>query len=89
MRRVLQFFAWQRAQWEERAKECIGECAADVEGLQAYAARQAYIRHRLADHFHVLWSPFFSPEGPGGFVINNSPPEDSLPDLMIPDVPDY
>ncbi|KAG2338577.1 hypothetical protein BDR05DRAFT_1004149 [Suillus weaverae] len=91
MRRVLQFFAWQRARWEEWGKDCIGECAADIEGLQVYAARQANIRQRLADHFHILWAPFLLPEGPGGFVINDSPPEDSLPDLMIPDilVPDH
>ncbi|KAG1781327.1 hypothetical protein EV702DRAFT_1042444 [Suillus placidus] len=67
-------FTWQRAWWEEWRKDCIGECAADIE-----------------DHFHILWAPFLSPEGPGGFVINNSPPEDSLLDLMIPDflVPDH
>ncbi|KAG1740076.1 hypothetical protein EDD22DRAFT_982245 [Suillus occidentalis] len=38
MCRVLEFFTWQRAWWEEQGKACIGECAADIEGLRAYAA---------------------------------------------------
>jgi hypothetical protein len=53
-------FTWQQAWWEEQGKACIGECAADIKGLQAYAARQANIRCRLADHFHVLWALFLS-----------------------------
>ncbi|KAG1828061.1 hypothetical protein EV424DRAFT_1471297 [Suillus variegatus] len=53
MRRVLEFFTWQQARWEEHGKACVGECAADIEGLRAYAARQANIRRRLADHFQL------------------------------------
>ncbi|KAG2143995.1 hypothetical protein BD769DRAFT_1383033 [Suillus cothurnatus] len=30
MRRVLEFFTWQQAWWEEQGKACIGECAADI-----------------------------------------------------------
>ncbi|KAG1888370.1 hypothetical protein F4604DRAFT_1916291 [Suillus subluteus] len=84
MRRVLEFFTWQQARWEEQGKACVGECAADIEGLRAYAARQANIRRRLADHFRVLWAPFLSLEGP----IDPPPQlaEHSLPDLMIPDI---
>ncbi|KAG2103746.1 uncharacterized protein F5147DRAFT_746673 [Suillus discolor] len=85
MRRVLEFFTWQQAWWEEQGKACIGVCATDIEGLRAYAARQANIRCRLADHFCVLWAPFLSLEGP-----IDPPPElakHSLPDLMIPDTP--
>ncbi|KAG2743901.1 hypothetical protein P692DRAFT_20878551 [Suillus brevipes Sb2] len=72
MCRVLEFFTWQQAWWEEQGRACIWECAADIEGL-------------LADHFHVLWAPFLSLEGP----IDPSPQlaEHSLPDLMIPDIP--
>ncbi|KIK35562.1 hypothetical protein CY34DRAFT_16941 [Suillus luteus UH-Slu-Lm8-n1] len=84
MRRVLEFFTWQQARWEEQGKACIGECAADIEGLRAYAARQANICRRLADHFRVLWAPFLSLEGP-----IDPPPQlakHSLPDLMIPNV---
>ncbi|KAG2031834.1 hypothetical protein BDR03DRAFT_936192 [Suillus americanus] len=50
MRRVLECFSWQQARWEEQGKACLGECAADIEGL-------------LADHFQVLWAPFLSLEG--------------------------
>ncbi|KAG1904044.1 uncharacterized protein F5891DRAFT_1126943 [Suillus fuscotomentosus] len=53
MRRVLEFFTWQQARWEEQGKACVGECAADIEGLRAYAARQANIRRGLADHFRL------------------------------------
>ncbi|KAG1861320.1 hypothetical protein F4604DRAFT_1684122 [Suillus subluteus] len=44
--------------------------------------------HRVLQFFAWLESmaPFPSPEGPGGFVINDSPPKDSLPDHMIPDI---
>ncbi|KAG1806125.1 uncharacterized protein BJ212DRAFT_1303777 [Suillus subaureus] len=31
MRRVLEFFTWQQAQWEEQGKACVGECATDIE----------------------------------------------------------
>ncbi|KAG2119820.1 uncharacterized protein F5147DRAFT_742104 [Suillus discolor] len=61
MRRVLQFFTWQAAWWEERGRHNVGECAADAEGLQAYATQQANLRHRLAEHFRVLWLPYLSP----------------------------
>ncbi|KIK33973.1 hypothetical protein CY34DRAFT_98753 [Suillus luteus UH-Slu-Lm8-n1] len=37
MRRVLQFFAWQAAWWEEQGNRRVGECTAHIEGLQAYA----------------------------------------------------
>ncbi|KAG2041298.1 hypothetical protein BDR03DRAFT_932218 [Suillus americanus] len=54
MCRVLQFFAWQAAWWEEQGKWHVGECTAHTEGLQAYAARQANVCHRLANHFCIL-----------------------------------
>ncbi|KAG1772260.1 hypothetical protein EV702DRAFT_1181338 [Suillus placidus] len=37
MRRVLQFFAWQAAWWEDQGKRRVGEYVAHAEGLQAYA----------------------------------------------------
>ncbi|KAG2108875.1 hypothetical protein DEU56DRAFT_874521 [Suillus clintonianus] len=90
MRRVLQFFAWQAAWWEDQGKRRVGECAAHAEGLYAYAVRQANLRRRMADDFRILWSPYLSPHAlPQALPIN--PPsqlsELSLPDLTIPDIP--
>jgi hypothetical protein len=85
MHRVLEFFTWQQAWWEEQGKACVGECAADIKGLQAYAVQQANIHCKLADHFHVLWALFLSLEDP-----IDLPPQlakHSLPDLIIPDIP--
>jgi hypothetical protein len=81
MRRVLQFFAWQAAWWEEQGNRRVGECTAHTEGLQAYAVRQANLRYRLGDHFRILWSPYLSLQS---LPIN--PPSVSLPDLTIPDL---
>jgi hypothetical protein len=84
MRRVLQFFAWQAAWWEEQGNRRVGECTAHTEGLQAYAVRQANLRHRMGDHFRILWSPYLSIQA---FPINPPPQLPvSLPDLTIPDI---
>ncbi|KAG1774895.1 hypothetical protein EV702DRAFT_1047420 [Suillus placidus] len=37
MHRVLQFFTWQAAWWEDQGKRRVGECVVHAEGLQAYA----------------------------------------------------
>lgn len=85
MRRVIQFFAWQAAWWEGQGKRRVGESVAHAEGLQAYAGRQANLRHRMADYFRTLWSPYLSPQA---LLIDPSSqlPELSLPDLTIPDI---
>ncbi|KAG2338570.1 hypothetical protein BDR05DRAFT_978103 [Suillus weaverae] len=54
MRRVLRFFTWQAAWWEDQGQRHVGECVTHAEGLQAYAGRQAILRHRMADYFRVL-----------------------------------
>ncbi|KAG2153817.1 hypothetical protein DEU56DRAFT_868442 [Suillus clintonianus] len=54
MRRVLKFFAWQAAWWEDQGKRRVGECAAHAEGVYAYAVRQANLRRRMADDFRIL-----------------------------------
>ncbi|KAG1788775.1 uncharacterized protein HD556DRAFT_1433970 [Suillus plorans] len=86
MERVIWFFHWDAQCWEEQRSQFTGESPAHTEGLQAYAARQADIRHRLAGHFCVLWAPYLMPTlSPG---IDTTPPflhaELSLPDLTMP-----
>ncbi|KAG1793052.1 uncharacterized protein HD556DRAFT_1215633, partial [Suillus plorans] len=58
MRCVLKFFEWQANWWVEqgdRRTEVDVEC---VEGIRAYATKQASIRRAFIDHFQTLWSPF-------------------------------
>lgn len=85
MGRVIRFFNWEVQRWEERRSRCVGGSAADTEGLQAYAARQADIRRRLANHFGGLWGPYL----PQDLSLSITSPECELqlPDLTIPDVP--
>ncbi|KAH7904101.1 hypothetical protein BJ138DRAFT_1175416 [Hygrophoropsis aurantiaca] len=56
MRRVLAFFGWQADWWDRQASRRTDVSAAHAEGLQAYAARQAWIRRNMANHFVKLWS---------------------------------
>ncbi|KAG1785081.1 uncharacterized protein HD556DRAFT_1314530 [Suillus plorans] len=90
MRRVLQFLAWQAAWWDGQGNRRVRECAAETEGLKAYAARQANLRRRLGGHFCMLWAPHLSAQALDELTtlasINVSP-ELSLPDLTIPDIP--
>ncbi|KAG1853790.1 hypothetical protein C8R48DRAFT_610437 [Suillus tomentosus] len=77
MRRVLQFLKWQADWWDSRR-----DTVSYSEGLCAYAARQANIRHCMADHFRHLWAPFISPDS-----LTDSPASSlPLPDLMMPDM---
>ncbi|KAH7902904.1 hypothetical protein BJ138DRAFT_1120962 [Hygrophoropsis aurantiaca] len=55
MRRVLQYFAWHAAWWEEQGMRRFTADKTLAEGLFAYASRQADIRHHLADTFRELW----------------------------------
>jgi hypothetical protein len=64
MERVKKFFEWEEEWWKSQANGrqptvLIGETAvSDVmlaEGLEAYANRQADLRHRLRNHFGYLW----------------------------------
>lgn len=90
MHRVLQFLAWQAAWWDGQGNRRVRECAAETEGLKAYAARQANLRRRLGGHFRMLWAPHLSAQALDELTtlasINVSP-ELSLPDLTIPDIP--
>jgi hypothetical protein len=87
MVRVVRFFNWEVQRWEERRSRCVGESSADIEGLQAYAARQADIRRRLASHFCGLWDPYLPRTHDLSLPIRSPERELQLPDLTIPDVP--
>ncbi|KAG1724893.1 uncharacterized protein EDB91DRAFT_1087320 [Suillus paluster] len=87
MGRVVHFFNWEVQRWEEWRSHCVGGSSADTEGLQAYAARQADIRQRLANHFGRLWAPYLPQMLDLSLFIISPERELQLPDLTIPDVP--
>lgn len=55
MRRVVAFLLWHANWWEEQGQGWSGLDAEDLEGLAAYAQRQADIRRSLHDHFAHMW----------------------------------
>ncbi|KAF8341780.1 hypothetical protein F5887DRAFT_1076370 [Amanita rubescens] len=57
MRRVLAYFTWYEQWWLDWANEYEGDgqCNAMLEGLSAYAFRQANIRSRMRESFTKLW----------------------------------
>lgn len=87
MGRVIRFFGWEVQRWEERISRCVGESSANMEGLRAYAARQADIRRRLAGHFRGLWAPYLPQTLELPLPIISPQGELQLPDLTIPDIP--
>lgn len=48
MRRVLAFFEWDAARWDERGKDFESSDDVVLEGHRAYAQRQATLRRSLA-----------------------------------------
>ncbi|KIK32880.1 hypothetical protein CY34DRAFT_67708, partial [Suillus luteus UH-Slu-Lm8-n1] len=61
MGRVIRFLHWDAQRWDEHRSRLTGENPVHIEGLHAYAARQAHIRCRLAAHFDALWAPYLMP----------------------------
>ena len=60
MRRVLVFLKWRSDHWLQKGKmETISSltvCPFQLEGLHAYASRQASIFDSLRQHFSGIWS---------------------------------
>lgn len=56
MRRVLAFFDWHAAWWEERATPKTWLGPVENEGAVAYALRQADIRCAMRAHCSSIWS---------------------------------
>jgi hypothetical protein len=87
MRRVLKFFDWQANWWVlqgDRRTEVDVEC---LEGIRAYATKQANIRRAFIDHFQILWSPFLSSDGTTLSNIDSDYTADLL-DLSAPPLPE-
>jgi hypothetical protein len=57
-----------------------------LEGIRAYAAKQASIRLAFTDHFQFLWSPFLSLDAIALSNVVFSAAD--LPDLLVPAPPD-
>ncbi|KZP27030.1 hypothetical protein FIBSPDRAFT_731485, partial [Athelia psychrophila] len=55
MRRVQTFFSWQADWWQQQAHRIPHLSIEDTEGVAAYAAKQASIRHLMAKRFDKLW----------------------------------
>lgn len=57
MRRVLAFLRWKSLWWKERVHKRTNVCDPILmEGLQAYAHRQAALQHDLATLFQAKWT---------------------------------
>ncbi|OAX31006.1 hypothetical protein K503DRAFT_704426, partial [Rhizopogon vinicolor AM-OR11-026] len=90
MRRVLQFFGWQATWWDSQKERRFIEPTEERDGLRAYAARQASLRHDLRQNFSRLWKPYLPQTAtvPG---LSNSPFDldglAELPDLSAPPQP--
>lgn len=55
MRRVLAYLVWHEEWWLEQGTRRGDEDPQLTEGLLAYAAKQADIRHEMRDSFNHLW----------------------------------
>lgn len=64
MRHVLEFFKWKSSWWlEQRHRRKDGEHAGVIQGLAAYAEKQAAVYYRLAAKFAGTWLPFLESRG--------------------------
>lgn len=54
MQRILRFFLWEAAEWDDRAKISFEDKILS-EGYQAYAMRQAALRRRRHDYSQHAW----------------------------------
>jgi len=60
MRRVLEFLKWKSSDWLRKgcpeATAVLSTCPYQLEGLRAYASRQANVFDTLRAHFLGIWS---------------------------------
>ncbi|KAG2354985.1 hypothetical protein BDR07DRAFT_1381828 [Suillus spraguei] len=85
MRHVLKFFEWQVNWWVEQGHQHTEMDIECLEGIHAYATKQASIHRVFIDHFQILWSPFLSSDR----ALSNIDSDDDadLPDLSVPPLP--
>ncbi|KAG1729494.1 uncharacterized protein EDB91DRAFT_1239214 [Suillus paluster] len=92
MCRVLQFFRWQATWWDEQGYQCVEEDTGCLEGIRAYAAKQAKIHRAFIDHFQILWSLFLlsSPDAIAlsNIILSGADHPADLPDLSAPRPPE-
>lgn len=56
MRRVLAFLSWAANNWRTQGRDLASKVdQAQMEGVLAYAERQAVLREQLLIHFNHLW----------------------------------
>ena len=59
MRHVLEFLKWKSKDWlkkgDERLISSLAQCPLQLEGLRAYAYRQAHVFSDLHNHFLGMW----------------------------------
>ncbi|KAJ8591371.1 hypothetical protein M405DRAFT_851366 [Rhizopogon salebrosus TDB-379] len=88
MSRVIQFFQWQVDWWEEQRYLRSDQVPEVLEGLAAYAAKQASIRRAFEVHFRKLWAPYLSTDIVPLIAASSSLPfpdeVTDLPDLSAP-----
>lgn len=68
MRRVLEFLKWKSNDWLQRGNtetvSSLTTCPYKLEGLHAYARRQAQVFRDLHDHFLGIWKGLKQPREP-------------------------
>lgn len=55
MRRVIQYLTWHENWWTDKAEQGWEMDLVVLEGLSAYALRQAGLRKSIRNHFEQLW----------------------------------
>jgi hypothetical protein len=83
MRRVLKFLRWKSKEWvrrgETEAIALLTTCPYKLEGLHAYANRQAQVFRDLHNHFLAIWKGLSQPREP---LVEPIYPVDLDPDAM-------
>jgi hypothetical protein len=64
MRRVLAFFAWRSSRWVDCAtRQMVGDDPALIDGIHAYAHKQAILQTRMAERCADHWLPVLEKRG--------------------------
>ena len=63
MRRVLAFLEWKAVWWTKEGSRSLDVRPDIVDGIRAYAAKQAYISRALAYSFKMRWESAFETQG--------------------------
>ena len=83
MRQVLVFLRWTSNNWSQRGNvdviSLLTVCPYQLEGLRAYACRQAHVFRDIHDHFLGIWKGL---ELPREHLVEPTYPADLGPDAM-------